>query len=140
MYLFDVNIFVHMHRNDSSEHEKVFDFALDVLQGTKVFGYSPLVLSGFLKVVTHPKIFREPTDFNTAIAFTESIIEHPNSRPVLPGEAQQHIFRHLCYQLKPTGNFFPDLYYAALAIDSGCRWVTCDEGFKRFPGLDVKIL
>ena len=140
MYLFDVNIFVNMHRTDSEHHDKVFDFTLGILQSSEVFGVSPLVLSGFLRIVTHPKIFKKPTDFNTAIAFTESILTHPNARVVLPGEAHWHIFRHLCYQLKPAGNFYPDVFYAALAIDSGCTWVTCDQDYKRFAGLDCKLL
>lgn len=140
MYLFDVNIFVHMHRIDSPEHDRIFDFALDILQGSDSFGYSPLVLNGFLRVVTHPKIFKEPTDFETAIDFVQSISDHPNSRLIQPGEAHWHIYKHLCYQLKPVGNFYPDVYYAALAIDSGCTWVSCDHNFKRFTGLNLKLL
>ena len=54
MYLFDVNIYVHMHRTDSENHEKVFDFALPVLRGDEAFGFSPLALGEFLRIVTHP--------------------------------------------------------------------------------------
>ena len=140
MYLFDVNIFVHMHRNDSEQHEKVFDFALRILRENKAFGYSPLALSGFLRIVTHPKIFKNPIDFETAMSFVESITDHPNAVQVIPGSAHWHIFRHLSYEVKPLGNFYPDVYFAALAIDSGCTWVTCDKGYERFSGLDCKFL
>ena len=33
-----------------------------------------------------------------------------------------------------------DAWYAALAIESGCEWVTFDRGFARFPGLKCTIL
>lgn len=140
MYLFDVNIYVHMHRKDSEHHERVFDFALSVLRGNRSFGYSPLALSGFMRIVTHPKIFKNPTDFSTAAAFTESITSHPLAVQIIPGPAHWHIFRHLCYELKPEGNFYPDVFFAALAIDSGCTWLTCDQDYKRFVGLDLKTL
>jgi predicted nucleic acid-binding protein len=28
-----------------------------------------------------------------------------------------------------------DAYFAALAIEHGCEWITADRGFARFPGL-----
>jgi len=33
------------------------------------------------------------------------------------------------------GHLVPDAYYAALAIASGCDWITTDKGFLRFTGL-----
>ena len=140
MYLFDVNIFVHMHRCDSEHHKKVFSFTENILKSRELFGYSPLILSGFLRVVTHPKIFKTPTDFETAMKFVDSITEHPNAREIISGHSHRHIFRNLCNQIKPTGNLFPDVYFAALAIDSGCIWVTCDKGFRRFDGLEIVLL
>ena len=129
-----------MHRSDSEHHEKVFDFTLPVLRSSETFGYSPLALSGFLRIVTHPKIFKNPTKFDTAVAFVESITNHPNAVQILPGPAHWHIFRQLCYQFKPKGNLYPNAFFAALAIDSGCTWVSCDRDYKRFTGLDLKLL
>ena len=33
------------------------------------------------------------------------------------------------------GNLIPDAYFAALAIEWGCEWVTTDRDYARFPGL-----
>jgi predicted nucleic acid-binding protein len=33
------------------------------------------------------------------------------------------------------GNLVQDAYLAALAIESGCEWVTTDRDFTRFKGL-----
>jgi hypothetical protein len=34
-----------------------------------------LVLSGFLRVVTHPRVFRDPTPVETALAFVRDVRE-----------------------------------------------------------------
>ena len=140
MYLFDVNIYVHMHREDSSRHKEIYDFMTPLLQSGKAFGYSPLALSGFLHVVTHKKIFTEPTPFDKAMAFTEAMTAHPCARHIIPGPAHWQIFRHLCYENKPEGNLYPDVFFAALAIESGCTLVSCDKDYLGFKGLDCQIL
>lgn len=140
MYLFDVNVWVHAHREDSARHSEIAPFVRDVLNRPKPFAYSPLILCGFLRVVTHPRVFTLPTPFDTAMAFADSIAGHPRSYPVQPGEAHWNIFTHLCYAAKPSGNRFPDVFLAALAIESGCSFITCDRGFEQFPGLALKIL
>jgi predicted nucleic acid-binding protein len=37
--------------------------------------------------------------------------------------------------VEAKGNLVPDAYLAALAIESGCEWVTTDRDFARFSGL-----
>ncbi len=140
MYLFDVNVWVHAHREDSRRHAEISGFVLETLNNGAPFAYSPLVLSGFLRIVTHPRIFTVPTDFDTARAFTASVTGHPAGHAVLPGPSHWSIFSHICHATKPAGNLFPDAYFAALAVESGCTWVTCDRDYTRFPGLNMKIL
>ncbi|TLZ03430.1 MAG: type II toxin-antitoxin system VapC family toxin, partial [Gammaproteobacteria bacterium] len=36
---------------------------------------------------------------------------------------------------KATGNLAQDAWFAALAIESGCDWITTDRDYARFPGL-----
>jgi toxin-antitoxin system PIN domain toxin len=140
VYLFDVNVWVHAHREDSDKHDTAARLVREILNSGETFAYSPLVLSGFLRVVTHPKVFTIPTDFETAMRFTRSITTHPSGREVLPGPAHWNIFTHLAYSVKPKGNLFPDTYLAALAIEAGCTWVSGDNDYARFPGLSLKII
>ncbi len=37
------------------------------------------------------------------------------------------------------GNLMPDVWFAALAIESGCEWITFDRDFARFPGLRWRV-
>jgi len=133
--LADVNVLVYAHREDTPDHSRFRDWLETAINGDAAFGVSDLVLSGFLRVVTHPRVFASPTPLDLALAFVEQIRTRPNAVPVRPGERHWTIFARLCRQAGARGNLIPDAYLAALAIESGCEWVTTDRDFARFPGL-----
>jgi toxin-antitoxin system PIN domain toxin len=135
MLLLDVNVLVHAFREDASHHGVCRRFLDGLLGGESPFAVSELVLSGFLRVVTHPQVFRPPTPRELAIRFAEQLRQHPLCRLVAPGERHWEIFVRLCRQAGATGNLIPDAYHAALAMEMGCEWVTMDRGFARYAGL-----
>jgi len=140
MLLFDVNIYAHAHREDSPYHGVCNTFLTKHLQENRLSGYSPLSLSGFIRVVTHSNIFDPPSPLDTAIAFCESIAELPNTAQILPGESHWRIFTHLIRIHKCRGNLVPDAWFAALAIEHGCTWVTTDRDYSRFEGLKIEYV
>ncbi len=100
------------------------------------YGMSELVLSGFLRIVTNPKILQSAIDISIdAFTFVDQITDSPNYVRISPGERHWNIFLNLCKTVNARGNLIPDAYLAALAIESGCEWVTNDRSFARFPGL-----
>ena len=138
MLLLDVNVWVYAHREDTPQHHRFKSFVENLLNNNSPFGFSNLVMSGFLRVVTHPKVFGPPTPIDVALQFTNEIARHPDAIPVLPGPHHWDIFTDLCQQTEAKGNLIPDAYFAALAIESGNTWVTTDRDYSRFPGLDWK--
>ena len=54
---------------------------------------------------------------------------------VRPGNRHWDIFTALCRAVSAKGNYVPDTFLAALAIESGSEWITTDRGYARFPGL-----
>jgi toxin-antitoxin system PIN domain toxin len=96
---------------------------------------SDLVLSGFVRVVTHPKVFKRPSSIADAVTFAEQVREQPNCVHVTPGPRHWDIFIRLCRENAVKGNLVPDAYLAALAIESGCEWISTDRDFSRFKGL-----
>jgi uncharacterized protein len=133
--LADVNVLVHAHREDAPDHPRYRSWLLEWIDGDAAFGMSDLVLSGFVRIVTHPRIFVRPTPLALALQFTDGIRARPNRVPVVPGSRHWDIFRRLCDQASAKGNLVPDAYYAALAIESGCEWITTDRDYARFRGL-----
>jgi len=131
----DVNVLVYAHRRDSAHHADCRRWLADTLAGEARYAVSELVLSGFVRVVTHPKIFNAPSSLRDALTFAGQVREQPNAIAVEPGARHWTIFRRLCLESKVKGNLVPDAYLAALAIESGCEWISTDRDFARFRGL-----
>jgi len=135
MRLVDVNVLVYAHRPDAARHQEYADWLRGLLAGEEPYGVSDLVLSSFLRIVTNPRVFKQPTPMEVALAFAEAVRAQPNCVPVEPGQRHWGIFTGLCRSAGVKGNLVPDAYLAALAIESGSEWVTTDRDFSRFPGL-----
>lgn len=135
MKLLDVNVLVYAHREDAERHDAFrawLEAALDSDAGCAV---SELVLSGCLRILTHPRIFSPPTPLDVAVRFVDELHEHPNVTVLAPGPGHWEIFLRLCRSGDARGNLISDAYHAALAMETGCEWATTDRDFARFDGL-----
>lgn len=135
MILPDVNVLVYAFRRDTSDHEAFSSWLASAVGGDEAFAVSDLVLSGFVRVVTHPRVFVRPSTVDEALTFAEELVSFPNCVRVAPGPRHWGVFADLCRKARVKGNAVADAYHAALAIEAGCEWVTADRGFARFPGL-----
>ena len=99
------------------------------------YGMSPQVLSGFIRIATHPRIYVRPSGLRETTAFASVLLEQPHCQVIQPGPRHWRIFCDLCQQANAAGNLVQDAWFAALAIESGCEWVTTDRDFSRFEGL-----
>jgi hypothetical protein len=135
MILPDVNVLVYAHREDAVHHAILKPWLEGALVGKEPVGVPDLVLSGFLRIVTHSRVFRTPTPLAEAVGFAEAVRSAPASVRVAPGDGHWSIFRDLCRSANAKGNLIPDAYLAALAIECGGEWVTMDREYARFPGL-----
>ena len=61
MMLLDVNILVNAHRKDAPHHALLRGWLEDLINGDQAYGIADIVLSGFLRVVTHTAIFNPPS-------------------------------------------------------------------------------
>jgi toxin-antitoxin system PIN domain toxin len=131
----DVNVLVDAHRPESARHAAVRDWLDVARRGPELLGVPRIVASGFLRVVTHPRVFRDPTPPDLALEFVDAVHASPSVIPVDPGERHWEIFTGVCRALGLRGNDVADAYLAALALEHAAVWVTSDRAFARFPGL-----
>jgi toxin-antitoxin system PIN domain toxin len=131
----DVNVLVYAHREETAHHRACLAWLEGILNSDEAYSVSDLVLSGFVRVVTHPKVFKRPSAIADALAFAEQVREQPNCVHVEPGSRHWEIFTRLCLETRVKGNLVPDAYLAAMAIESGCEWISTDRDFTRFKGL-----
>lgn len=136
MKLCDVNVLIYAHREESLEHQAYAEYVRELATGASAFGLSESVLSGFVRIVTNPKIFRHPTPTETALDFCEALRQRPQAVLVRPGERNWQIFSELCRSLPARGKLVAAAWHAALAIEHGCEWISTDGDFARFPHLN----
>ncbi len=136
MILLDVNILVYAHREDAPDHAAYRAWLEAVINGDQAYGMSDIVLSGFLRIVTHTRVFNPPSTMEQALAFVADVRNQPNCVIVAPGVRHWSIFEDLCRSAGVKGNLVPDAYLAALAIESGSEWITTDRDYARFARLN----
>ena len=135
MILPDVNVLIYAFRADSSHHAICNSWLNDVVAGDSSFGISPLALGALIRITTTAKVFPNPSRPGEAFAFADHLLRHPLCQIVEPGPRHWSIFQRLCLETETRAGRVTDAWYAALAIEWGCEWITFDRDYARFPGL-----
>ena len=136
MILPDVNVLIHAFRRNSSRHAICKPWLDQVVRGDAHFGVSPLALSAVVRIATNPRIFAHPSSTEEAFGFCDDLLGQPHCETVEPGERHWAIFRRLCDEAGIRGPRISDAWFAALAIERGCTWITFDRDFARFSALE----
>lgn len=136
MLLMDVNVLVYAHRSDAQNHADYRHWLEGLINGDQAYSMADIVLSGFLRIVTHPRVFNPPSHITEALSFVNEIRNQPNCVVISPESRHWDIFTRLCQTTGVRGNLVPDAYLAALAIESGSEWITTDRDYSRFPQLN----
>ena len=135
MILPDVNVLVYAHREDVPDHGAYRDWLEGAINSAQAYAVSDIVMSGFVRAVTHPRVFREPSSIEDALEFAGQVMAPVQSVLLRAGPGHWDMFQRLCRESGVKGNLVPDAFLAALAIESGCEWITTDRDFSRCQGL-----
>lgn len=135
MTLPDVNVLISAFRRDTPHHSICRDWLVETVSSEARFGLSPLSLSAVVRITTNPRIFRTPSPIAEAFGFCDDLLALPHCDTVVPGARHWDILRRMCIDTETRGPRVSDAWFAALAIEQGCEWITLDRDFARFPGL-----
>jgi len=139
MILPDVNVLIYAFREEVPEYAVCRPWLDAVVLGDAHFGLSPLALAAVVRITTHPKTYPVPSTLEDAFGFCGDLLGQPHCQIVEPGERHWDIFRRLCIETGTRGPRATDAWFAALAIEHGCEWITCDRDYARFPGLRWRL-
>ncbi|MEL6546050.1 MAG: TA system VapC family ribonuclease toxin, partial [Myxococcota bacterium] len=98
-------------------------------------GLAWIVILGFLRVSTHPRVLPNPIDHSDALAIVNEWLALPCVEIVSPSQRHWRILNELLEPLSTAGNLTSDAHLAALAIEYGAQLHSADHDFGRFPGL-----
>jgi len=139
MILPDVNVLIYAFRRDVLQHRVCRSWLAAVVSSDTRFGISPLGLSAVVRITTNPRAFRTPSAIEEAFGFCEDLLRQPHCQVVEPGERHWDIFRRLCLETDIRGSRVTDAWFAALAIEWGCEWITLDRDYARFARLKWQL-
>lgn len=139
----DVNVLVAAFREDHPQHETANAWLeqarADCLQG-QTLRLLPMVIAGFLRLVTSRRVFTEPDTPQDAVAFMDALLQTPGVEISTLGR-EWPLLRTAILNQRLAGNDIPDAWIAAAAQTQGERLCTFDKDFKRLlPAADLMLL
>lgn len=135
MILCDVNVLIYALRSDAENHPLYKSWLESVINGSSAYGIAPQVLASVVRICTHPRIFKIPSSLTDVFQFCSALLQQPNATVIVPGDRHWEIFETICQKSQSKGNIAQDAWFAALAIEFGCEWITTDRDYGRFDGL-----
>lgn len=139
MKLFDLNILIYAHREDQAHHDYYRQALEEIVRGREPFGLSPLVATGFVRIVTHARFPNGPTPLPQALAVIDALASLKQCHWVHSGVQHWELVSSLCRKCLCSGKLVADAQHAALAIENACTWVTRDSDFQRFAKLGLRL-
>ena len=139
----DVNVVVAAARPDHLHHAQAKAWWLDALQSAtaeRPIYLLPPVISGFIRIVTHPKIFDAPSVIDAATVHIDALLALSNVT-ILEMPTRWSNFRQLCIEKALSGNAIPDAWIASTVAQHNEHLVTFDKDFRKLlPRSQVTLL
>jgi toxin-antitoxin system PIN domain toxin len=131
----DLNLLVYAADETARLHEPALSWVEETLSGPETVALAWLVLIGFVRLVTNPRVFRDPWQVEQALDVVDGWLAQPAVTVVHPTDRHTAVLRDLLLPLGSAGNLASDAHLAACAIEHGATLCSCDNDFARFPGL-----
>jgi toxin-antitoxin system PIN domain toxin len=130
----DVNVLVSAYRPDHPHHLPARHWLDDTVRqaanGRASLQLLGMVVTGFVRITTHPKIFLEIDPMQDVTDFLDSLM----SSAGVQFHAQDSVwpyFKELCLTRQVRGNLVSDAWIAATVMQSGETLCTFDRDFTR---------
>jgi len=135
MILPDINLLIYAFNDGTPEHVQAKQWWEELMNGTTPVALPWLVSSGFIRLVTHPKILNHPMPVPHAVKIVRSWLDQPVSLVIEPGKRFPDLFFHYLQNLGTAGSLTTDAHLAALAVEHQAELHSSDNDFSRFEGL-----
>ena len=135
MKIVDVNILLYAVNEDSEQHAVVRPWLQRSLSGDESIGLPWLVLSGFLRISTNPRVYPVPLTVDQALDQVEGWLSAEVATAISEKASHWDTLRELLGETGTAGNLTTDAHLASLAMTYDATLVSCDGDFARFSDL-----
>lgn len=139
MIALDTNVLVAAHRRDSRWHPEASHAVQSLVEGDRAFAIPWSCLHEFIGVVTHPRIFPDPSPTARAVGQVGAWLGSPAAVVLAETPGYWAVLQETLTSAQVTGPRVHDARIAALCLHYGVSelW-TADRDFSRFPRLRVR--
>ncbi len=138
MVLPDVNLLLYAHNTLDPKHEAARCWWDSCLAGSDGVGLAWIVILGFIRLSTHPRVFTTPFRPGQATERVAEWLSLPHIKIIHPSDRHFALLADLIKKAGTAGNLTTAAHLVALAIERGLILQTTDADFARFPGLKWK--
>lgn len=139
----DVNVLAAAFRPDHPHHPIarawLEDAVIQAASGRASLTLLGTVVTGFLRITTHPKIFRQTDPLQDVSEFIDSLLSCPGAQ-FQPQGATWPNLKQMCLTQPVSGNLVTDAWIAATVMQSGETLCTFDRDFSRLLPADQLLL
>ena len=121
--------------SDAAQHAIVREWWEKAANDEETIGLAWVVLLGFLRLATNPRVFSRSLAPNAAAARIDVWLSLDNVRVVREKDDHWDTLKPLLGGAGTAGNLTTDAHLAALAISHDAVLVSCDADFARYKGL-----
>jgi toxin-antitoxin system PIN domain toxin len=135
----DVNILLYASDSTSPVHEQAKAFLKRATEGGDLFCLGWPTVMSYLRIATHPGIFRAPLKPGEALRNIDALASQPHVRLLAEENGFLDVYRAVTGSFPVRGNLVPDAHLAALLQQHGVRTLyTRDADFRKFSFLEVR--
>ncbi len=135
----DTNVLVYSSDLRSPHHERALELLTSLAVGTSLVYLLWPVIMGYLRIITHSRIFDEPLTPGDAIGNISNLLEHSNIQTVSETVGFFPVYATINARMSPRGNLVPDAHIVALMRQHGIDTIwTADTDFRKFEGVKVR--
>lgn len=140
MFVVDTNVLVYAADRAAEGHARCRGLLEEWRSGSTPWHLTWNIIYEFLRVATHPRVFRKPWSADQSWDFIHALLESPGLSTLTNGEAHGEHFAAIVREVPDLrGNLLHDAHTATLMREHGIRVIyTRDSDFHRFPSLEVR--
>lgn len=135
MRIVDLNVLLYAVNSEAAQHERAREWWENAINGEEIIGLAWVVLLGFLRLSTNPRVFPRPLAPDAAAAKLDAWLARDNVRVVREKDEHWETLKPLLGGTGTAGNLTTDAHLAALALSHDAVLVSSDTDFARFKGL-----
>ena len=131
----DVNMLVYAYNLAAPRHDEARQWSDALLDGTEEVGLPWVVSTGFVRVITNPRIVSPSLSPVSAVDHLMDWFGRGHVTPLEPHDDHLELFRRIIAFAGSGPNLVPDAHIGALAMEYDAEVHSADSDFGRFPGV-----